>query len=537
MGTKKRILILCAHLHEDRRAKRDMADLQPMIGAQIAGLLAPMNYEIDLHLEFWHGPYEAASHKIYDIILLSGLQADFDRMRQLSFYFRRVGTTVAAGGSICTLFPEFATEFFDVVCAGDVETVVDLMHDYEKGEVKKIYRRPSGRMTSYVTDYGILTKSGVSLPFSHVEASRGCDFKCDFCSIPAENRRHIAYPLEQIKENIDNAIQSSPLFSIRRLLSYIFFNDNNFSNDSAHLRAVCEIMKSYRRIKVWGALITQNVLSNRDIIDLMAESKCGTVFVGIESFDDNFIKGHRKLQNNKNSTRVLEDIAYAESKGILVAYGYLFDPRMMNIEEMKRHLDFILNSDVLNFPYFLSFVSPLVGTKLFWDCAESNQLLPNLRLRDLDGRCIAYSNCKDSLEVLSEFARTIFVTPWVYIHFPKMLWFTLKKAWRFRRPLKVSFLILNRLRLFTLGRHHRSDRTRNYIGGREILDPQYSEFPSSISTEDKKRYFDPIEVTDHEGNVVLWLDQYRPERQDSGQSMRKGMSLEYGDRRFNGGRL
>jgi hypothetical protein len=36
-------------------------------------------------------------------------------MRQLSYFFRREGATVVAGGSVCTQFPEFATQFFGVV--------------------------------------------------------------------------------------------------------------------------------------------------------------------------------------------------------------------------------------------------------------------------------------------------------------------------------------------------------------------------------------------------------------------------------------
>jgi hypothetical protein len=104
-------------------------------------------------------------------------------------------------------------------------------------------------------------------------------------------------------------------------------------------------------------------------------------------------------------------IAYAESLGLMIEYGYLFDPRMTSVDRMEAEMRFILQSDVLNYPYFVAFVGPLVGTKLFWQAANGGELLPNLRLRDLDGRCIAYRNTIDDLETLSAFAAKILGTP------------------------------------------------------------------------------------------------------------------------------
>ena len=100
------------------------------------------HFDVRLHHEDWHGPFDPARCAGYDLVFLSGLQPDFDRMRQLSYFFRRSGATVVAGGSICTSFPEFATQFFDVVCAGGVDSVRDVVADYLGGSLKPIYRSP-----------------------------------------------------------------------------------------------------------------------------------------------------------------------------------------------------------------------------------------------------------------------------------------------------------------------------------------------------------------------------------------------------------
>ena len=87
--------------------------MQPISGLHIASLIDQTRFSVRLHHEDWHGPLDPQSCSGYDLVFLTGLQVDFDRMRQLSFFFRRGGATVVAGGSICTSFPDFATQFFE----------------------------------------------------------------------------------------------------------------------------------------------------------------------------------------------------------------------------------------------------------------------------------------------------------------------------------------------------------------------------------------------------------------------------------------
>lgn len=511
----KRILVLCAHLHEDRAAKRDHEWLQPMAGLHVASLLDRRRYSVSLYHEMWSGPFDRVSIRPsgYAVVFLTGLQMDFDRMRQLSFFFRRAGTLVVAGGSICTLFPEFAGRFFDVVCAGGVEAVADVMRDYEAGSMKSVYRSPQHKISSYELDHSLLNEAGVTLPAHYIEASRGCNFSCDFCSLPAERARHAVYALPELERTIDNAIRTSPRFSLRRLYPMIWFIDNNFSNNVPHLRAVCNLLKKDKRIRMWGALVTQDVLRNRGLIKLMAESKCCGLFAGIESLDPEFIASHQKRQNASGASSLLDDLAYADSLGMIVTYGYLFDPRMTDIAQMERELRAILNSDVLHHPFFLAFVAPLAGTKLFWEAAEASELLPNLRLRDLDGRCVAYRTTKDPPEALAEFARNIFTNAEVYMRrgmrTRRFFQHLFGQGWR--RPLSNYLFVENRMRLTRLGRKH-SKMARTYMGGSDILDPQYKDVPNDISPAERELYFDPILVTDEHGALAPWLVPYRPAR-------------------------
>src|SRR5262249_19600125 len=149
---------------------------------------------------------------------------------------------------------------------------------------------------------------------------------------------HAVYDVRDVARNINNSIGSSPRFSIQRLYPFVSFIDNNFSNNLSHLKEICRVLKDNKRVKMWGALITQDLLRNRALIRLMADSKCRDIFTGIESVNLRFNRFHNKLQNVKGLATLYDDIEYAESLGIMIGYGYLLDPRVTSIEQMKAEL-------------------------------------------------------------------------------------------------------------------------------------------------------------------------------------------------------
>jgi radical SAM superfamily enzyme YgiQ (UPF0313 family) len=182
----------------------------------------------------WHGTFGQDVPAV-DLVFLTGLQKDFDRQRQLAYLFKRKGAIAVAGGSICTLFPQFSSEFFDVVCAGGVDSVNEVLSDFDAGTLRHIYSSPQVRLTDYPIDYKHLIENGIREKIHLVEASRGCNFRCDFCVIPAEGARHTKFGVSRVSEMINNAIETSPRLSLRRLYPVVMFIDNNFANDRTTL--------------------------------------------------------------------------------------------------------------------------------------------------------------------------------------------------------------------------------------------------------------------------------------------------------------
>ena len=147
----------------------------------------------------------------------------------------------------------------------------------------------------------------------------------------------------------------------------INFLDNNFSDDRAHMLAVARLLGSHPRVRGWSALVTQNVLHDRELIRTLARLKCMVLFAGLESLDHEMLRRFNKTQNMSRRFSVVDDIAFAESLGISICYGYLFDYCHQTAAEMERQILAIARNPLMPMPVYLSVVAPLAGTASFWE--------------------------------------------------------------------------------------------------------------------------------------------------------------------------
>jgi hypothetical protein len=505
---KLRALVVCTHLRPGRKKRRSRYLMQPISGLHIASLIDRRNFEVRLHHEDWHGPFDTSNGVSFHLVFLTGLQVDFDRMRQLAFFFRKAGAIVVAGGSICTSFPEFAKRFFDIVCVGGVECVADVVLDFVRGDLKDIYRSPVSRVGGYEVDYTHFARNGINPTMHLIEASRGCSFKCSFCTMPFEVGAHARYELSAVSAAIDSAIASAPLFSFRRWYPIVLLLDNNFSDSRDHMLAVCELLRSHKKVRGWGALVTQNVIHDRELVKTLAKGKCNGLFVGLESLDRELLRRYNKTQNLGRG-HVIDDIAFAESQGIGITYGYLFDPRHQTAAEMASQILAIARHPFMPMPTYISVIAPLAGTKTFWDELSSGGLAPNLRLRDLDGETIAYSRLAGDPAAIVAFIERMFRRPWVVVGRLRILIKTIRRIARSRtlNPIRWFFIASANFHCFLWSRAEVSAQ-RTYRAGSESLDPQYFERPKDLSDADRERYFDPIALTDASGGPAEWLRPY-----------------------------
>ena len=508
---KRRALVVCTHLRPGRDKRRSSYYMQPITGLHIGSLIDQQRFHVCLHHEDWHGPFDPANCEGHDLVFLTGLQPDFDRMRQLSYFFRRASATVVAGGSICTIFPEFATQFFDAVCVGGVDSVPDVVKDFLQGSVKPIYRSPATAISSYAVDYSLFERSGITPKLHLMESSRGCSFKCTFCVMPSEVGGHATYDLASFAADLNSTLESSRSWGFRRWYPLVMLLDNNFSDDREHMLKVTSLLSSHPKVRGWAALVTQNVLHDRELISHLARSKCMLLFVGVESLDREMLQRYNKKQNLSRRHNVIDDIAFAESRGIAICYGYMFDHRHQTAAEMERQVRAIAENPLLPMPVYLSVIAPLAGTVSFWDDLRLGHLAPNLRLRDLDGETIGHTHLGDQQGAIVDFIERMFRRPWTVVSRFRILVKTVRRIVRARtlNPVRWYVIASANFHCFIWSRATPA-QPRTYIAGTDTLDPQYGERPADLPEVDRIRYFDPVALTDASGGPVEWLKPYVP---------------------------
>jgi hypothetical protein len=223
------------------------------------------------------------------------------------------------------------------------------------------------------------------------------------------------------------------------------------------------------------------------------------------------LRRFNKTQNISRHFNVVDDVAFVESQGITVCYGYLFDYRYQTAADMKRQILALVSHPLMPMPVYLSVVAPLAGTASFWEDLRQGRLAPNLRLRDLDGETICHSQLADSREAIVDFIERMFRRPWTVVARSGILLKTLRRILRARslNPMRWYIATSANFHCF-LWSSAMTSRHRTYLAGSDTLDPQYFERPDDLSEADRARYFDPVRLTDTAGAPAEWLESYIP---------------------------
>jgi hypothetical protein len=387
-----KVAIISVFIDYHRRGRHHRGGLQPQIGPLVAALL-PDWCEVEIINDTWEDPDWS---KTYDLVFLSCVHADFDRARQISHFFRRRGAKTVLGGGMASTYPHLCAPWFDAVVIGDPEdTVQRVADDARAGNLQRSYRS-----AGYVADLVPVPRMAdvadkQMFPLS-LEATRGCPYSCDFCALTAVGTRHEIRPVQSVVRDVvagQQALRAAGVAKWKERL--VVFYDNNLAGNLKYFRELCLALKP---LDVrWGACLTFNVIANRELLKLMYECGCRSVFVGLETFNPATLEDIHKPQNNIG--KIQQAIAQARDEGILVIAGLIVSP-IHDDETYIRSLPEHLDRSGLHVPSFVSFETPIPGTPFFDRMANSTQpmFLPNATLYDFSAYTLVLQPQKSPLD-------------------------------------------------------------------------------------------------------------------------------------------
>ncbi len=290
--------------------------------------------------------------------------------------YKSRGATVVMGGCHVSHAPGEALEFCDSVVIGEAEGVwPEVVKDYEAGRLKKVY---SG-MTSenYYQDVHRAMKEippGIMKDF--LETSRGCKYRCDFCTIPFLNGgRTRTKPVQEVVELLK---------ILKPRYSRVWFVDNNIYSNPAYAR---ELFRALVPLKMkWGAQCSIDVAADVETLKLMKQSGCDELIFGLEIAPFSLQKEKRGKYSLARKYR--QYIKRIKKAGIRVVKGqFIFgfeEERWTDVFRLWRYC-FQLKCDTAA----LSFLTPLPGSEFYARMLKENSIT-NLNWRQYDLRHLVF---------------------------------------------------------------------------------------------------------------------------------------------------
>lgn len=284
------------------------------------------------------------------------------RACEIAAAFRARGIPVAAGGIHVTCSPAMCRPHFDAICIGAAERIwVPMLRDAAHGNLQPVYHDMDGFAGHEVSSPAYRALDTKHYLYTNViSTSRGCPNRCDFCYNSAEHRMHVRRPIEDVLADIAACTSR-----------HIMFIDDNFIGDVEHARKLVTRL-STMHLK-WNAAVTTDILNHPDLLDLMAASGCQSLFIGIESLNDDALRGVHKHNRFAEYEALVEAI---HSRGIMINASMVFGLDGDGPEVFRHTLDWLVAHRVETLTSHI--LTPYPGTRLY------DRMLAEGRISDSD---------------------------------------------------------------------------------------------------------------------------------------------------------
>jgi len=190
-------------------------------------------------------------------------------------------------------------------------------------------------------------------PFTLI-TSRGCPGVCIFCSSKAMSGKTYRY------RSAESII--AEIYYIGKYCSKDRFVllDDTFTADEDHLKKFCRLYRRSGLSYNWRCTSRVDKLSV-DLLDLLFESGCRTLHMGVESGNQGILKSIRKGINLNDG---LSLVKYANKKGFLVACSFILGHHADTVQTMENTLSLIRELKSEGIFVSLSSNTPYPGTYL-----------------------------------------------------------------------------------------------------------------------------------------------------------------------------
>ncbi|MFZ2864652.1 MAG: B12-binding domain-containing radical SAM protein [Ignavibacteriaceae bacterium] len=340
-----------------------------------------------------------------DYVFISAMNVHLKSFRDIVRRCNKLGVKVAAGGPLCT------TQYNELLgvdhfILNEAEITLPLfLADLKNGSPKHIYQTDEFPDISLapVPMWELLDmKKYASMSLQY---SRGCPYDCEFCSITMLNgRRPRAKSTEQFITELNRLYE----LGWRGGVSVV---DDNFIGNKRKLKedTLPALIKWSKEKKYPFFFITEvsiNLADDEQLMKLMVEAGFNSIFVGIETPNNESLNECGKKQNLERD--LIQSVNRLQKNGMLVSGGFIvgFDNDTENIFDDQ--IDFIQRSGIPN--AMVGLLNAPTGTKLYNRMRDEGRLLDMFSGNNMDASInfIPKMNYKNLIQGYSRLLNTIY---------------------------------------------------------------------------------------------------------------------------------
>lgn len=314
-----------------------------------------------------------------DMAFISAMVVQRESTRHILERCRAAGLKIVAGGPLFTAEHDQFEEVTHFILNEAELTLPPFLHDLEKGCAQRIYS---------TSEYPDIQQSPAPLweladlkgyATMAIQYSRGCPFDCEFCNITAllGHRPRVKSPQQIIRE----------LDGLYRLgwRGTVFFVDDNLIGNKRHLKEnLLPALIEWRKDKIGLTFNTEasiNLADDEELMEAMAEAGFDTVFIGVETPDNDSLGECNKKQNQRRD--LVSDIKRIQRHGLQVQGGFILGFDSDNPTIFQRQIEFIQKSGIVT--AMVGLLQAPIGTRLYQRLAHEGRLLGLTSGDNVDG--------------------------------------------------------------------------------------------------------------------------------------------------------
>lgn len=271
---------------------------------------------------------------------------------------------------------------FDIVFVGEAEKSLPLLCDLlatneSADELPGVFTRASLQRKNSINRALINGNELDHLPFPEFDlfpqnvrmqlrkgyqllTSRGCIYNCTYCSVPQISGKIFR------KRSIANLIEELRWARKKYNVSHFAIIDDVFNLDIERSKRMCRALIETNLGMTWSC--PNGLRADRvdtELADLMAESGCLSVMVGVESADPRILSSVKKGETIED---IEKGIRLFKKAGIDVGGYFIIGLPGDSLESQRRSVDFVKSLDI---GAHFNMLTPYPGTEM-WEWAKKN---------------------------------------------------------------------------------------------------------------------------------------------------------------------